>query len=190
MLASDCAARRRRAQAALRERYALLPYIYSLFRAANLEGAPIMRPLWYSFPQQSALFSEDEVYLLGDAMLVAPVLREAATSVSVPFPAGECWYDAASGAAVDTAGATDGRVDVPVTLETMPRCGPGAPAGFARLCAACICHAIPPRAIPPAAAVPPAFLALLVTFPVAGLGASAYHHTLARSACHCACHQV
>jgi alpha 1,3-glucosidase len=39
-----------RVREALRGRYALLPYMYSLFREANTTGAPIMRPLWYEFP--------------------------------------------------------------------------------------------------------------------------------------------
>lgn len=39
-----------RIRTAIRERYALLPYIYTLFRAANTTGAPVLRPLWYEFP--------------------------------------------------------------------------------------------------------------------------------------------
>ena len=37
-------------RAAIRERYALLPYIYTLFRHANTSGAPVLRPLWHEFP--------------------------------------------------------------------------------------------------------------------------------------------
>ena len=35
---------------ALRARYALLPYMYTLFRHANTTGVPLLRPLWYEFP--------------------------------------------------------------------------------------------------------------------------------------------
>lgn len=35
---------------AIRARYALLPYIYTLFREANVTGLPLMRPLWFEFP--------------------------------------------------------------------------------------------------------------------------------------------
>lgn len=35
-----------RTRAAIRRRYALLPYFYTLFRRANLHGLPVMRSLW------------------------------------------------------------------------------------------------------------------------------------------------
>eukprot|EP00983_Pelagomonas_calceolata_P058100 1145356-Pelagomonas_calceolata.AAC.6 len=35
---------------AIRSRYALLPYMYTLFRHANTTGVPLLRPLWYEFP--------------------------------------------------------------------------------------------------------------------------------------------
>ena len=107
-------------QAALRERYALLPYIYTLFRDANATGAPIMRPLWYDFPQQSDLFTEEHAFMLGPALLSAPVLDDGVSEVTVPFPGGVRWYDAVSGAlAADVSG---GRKAVPVTADSMPRC--------------------------------------------------------------------
>ena len=40
----------RRIRAAIRERYALLPYIYTQFRLANTSGIPVLRPLWFEFP--------------------------------------------------------------------------------------------------------------------------------------------
>ena len=35
---------------AIRRRYQLMPYLYTLFEAANREGSPVARPLWYEFP--------------------------------------------------------------------------------------------------------------------------------------------
>ena len=57
-----------------------------------------MRPLWFEFPDAPLLFAADDQFMLGPALLVAPVLEEGAKSRSVTLPAGPVWYDAATGA--------------------------------------------------------------------------------------------
>ena len=42
---------------AIRRRYALLPYWYTLFREADQSGIPPMRPLWVEFPKDSQGFA-------------------------------------------------------------------------------------------------------------------------------------
>jgi hypothetical protein len=44
------------------------------------------------FPEQEDLFAEQDVFLLGDALLVAPVVKEGATSVEVNFPKKSVWF--------------------------------------------------------------------------------------------------
>jgi hypothetical protein len=46
-------------------RYALLPYLYTQFLAANASGAPVMRPLFYEFPEEPDFFAEQHNFMLG-----------------------------------------------------------------------------------------------------------------------------
>jgi alpha-glucosidase (family GH31 glycosyl hydrolase) len=62
----------RRIREAIRQRYVLLPYIYTLFRHANISGTPVMRPLWFDFPEEAAAFAVDDEFMLGPGLLVSP----------------------------------------------------------------------------------------------------------------------
>ncbi|XP_064599881.1 neutral alpha-glucosidase AB-like [Liolophura sinensis] len=78
----------------IRERYALLPYWYTLFYEGSKGGPPPMRPLWVEFPQDKETFPIDDEYMLGKALLVKPVVEAAVTGFSVYFPgADQIWYD-------------------------------------------------------------------------------------------------
>uniref|UniRef100_A0A8D2LTN4 Glucosidase II alpha subunit n=1 Tax=Varanus komodoensis TaxID=61221 RepID=A0A8D2LTN4_VARKO len=79
---------------AIRERYALLPFWYTLFYHSYRTGQPVMRPLWVEYPQDVTTYSIDDQYLLGDALLVHPVTAQGARGVQVYLPGkGEIWYD-------------------------------------------------------------------------------------------------
>ncbi len=79
-------------RAAIRLRYALLPYLYDVFRQASVSGLPIARPLVLEFQGDQATWELDDQFLVGDALLAAPVLSEGARMRWVYLPAGE-WYD-------------------------------------------------------------------------------------------------
>ncbi|KAM4017095.1 neutral alpha-glucosidase AB isoform 2-T2 [Anomaloglossus baeobatrachus] len=79
---------------ALQQRYALLPYWYTLFYSAHRDGEPVMRPLWIDFPSDVSTFAIDDQYLLGSGLLVHPVTESSARGVQIYLPgAGEVWYD-------------------------------------------------------------------------------------------------
>ncbi|MFO1424110.1 MAG: glycoside hydrolase family 31 protein [Candidatus Competibacteraceae bacterium] len=59
---------------AIRTRYRLLPYLYQCFFAHWLDGDPIIRPLLYHHAG-SEYVNLDDQYLVGDALLVAPILH-------------------------------------------------------------------------------------------------------------------
>ncbi|MEU9849707.1 glycoside hydrolase family 31 protein [Streptomyces sp. NPDC047985] len=84
------------ARAVLVERERLRPYFETLAGLAALTGAPYARPLWWGAPGERALRDCEDAFLLGDALLVAPVLERGADSRAVRLPRGR-WYDTATG---------------------------------------------------------------------------------------------
>lgn len=82
---------------AIRTRYMLLPYFYTLFREANTTGVPVMRPLWMEFPTDEAAFNNDEAFMVGNSLLVQGVYSEQAKHASVYLPGEQYWYDMRTG---------------------------------------------------------------------------------------------
>jgi alpha-D-xyloside xylohydrolase len=53
----------------------LMPYLYGLAHEAHTTGVPTLRAMLLEFPDDPACATLDRQYMLGDALLVAPVLR-------------------------------------------------------------------------------------------------------------------
>ena len=81
-------------------RYQLLPYLSCLFAEAHRTGAPIMRPLLWHHPNDPAAVACEDQFLLGESLLVAPILRPEARVRSVYLPVGQ-WFDFWSGELYD-----------------------------------------------------------------------------------------
>jgi alpha-glucosidase len=83
------------ARSALELRYRLLPYLYAAFVRASERGEPIQRPLLFDFPDDPHARGRDDQFLLGDALLVAPVVTAGARRRDVYLPPGTWfdWYD-------------------------------------------------------------------------------------------------
>jgi alpha-glucosidase (family GH31 glycosyl hydrolase) len=73
-------------------RYAMLPYNYTLAWQNATTGAPLMRPLFYQYPDDTTTFKIQDEYLWGADFLVAPVIEKGLKSRKVYFPEGD-WYD-------------------------------------------------------------------------------------------------
>ncbi|MCY0929789.1 glycoside hydrolase family 31 protein [Streptomyces sp. H27-H1] len=86
------------ARAVLAERERLRPYFVTLAHLARRTGAPYVRPLWWGSPEDRALRDCEDAFLLGDALLVAPVLECGSDRRAVRLPRGR-WYDTATGRA-------------------------------------------------------------------------------------------
>ncbi|CAI9096221.1 OLC1v1032309C1 [Oldenlandia corymbosa var. corymbosa] len=79
------------ARNALGMRYKLLPYFYTLNYEAHISGAPIARPVFFSFPTHTEFYDLSTQFLLGSSVMVSPVLEANKTDVTVLFPPGS-WY--------------------------------------------------------------------------------------------------
>ncbi|MEU7056719.1 TIM-barrel domain-containing protein [Streptomyces sp. NPDC046197] len=84
------------ARVALAGRRRLLPYFVTLAHLARRTGAPYVRPAWWRTPEDRALRDCEDTFLLGDGLLVAPVLDRGADRRAVQLPRGR-WYDTATG---------------------------------------------------------------------------------------------
>ena len=78
----------------LREK--LRPYIEKLMQAAHEKGTPVIRPLFYEFPEDSAAWDIDDEFMFGPSVLVAPILYEDVRERSVYLPEGS-WTDTNTG---------------------------------------------------------------------------------------------
>ena len=99
-------------RASVELRYRLLPYLYTLFQEHTQTGAPVMRPLWFEYPDDARTYLVEDQYLAGRDLLVAPVVREGAVRRRVYFPRGDDWVDWWTGAAYR--GGTDAEVEAPL----------------------------------------------------------------------------
>ncbi|MFD9036089.1 glycoside hydrolase family 31 protein [Streptomyces sp. NPDC059567] len=91
------------ARVALAERERMRPYFVTLAQLARLTGAPYVRPVWWGAPEDRALRDCEDAFLVGDGLLVAPVLVPGADRRAVRLPRGR-WYDTATGRAYEGPG--------------------------------------------------------------------------------------
>jgi len=98
----------------MRER--LRPYIRGLMEEAHEKGTPLMRPLFYDFPEDPLAWDWGEAYMFGPDILVAPVLTEKAVSREVYLPQGSSWTNVWTGQSY----AGGQKVEVETPIDQIP----------------------------------------------------------------------
>ncbi|KAF2226293.1 putative alpha-glucosidase [Elsinoe ampelina] len=106
------------ARNAINTRYQLLDYIYTAFKAQTTTGEPMIKPMFFVYPDEADFFTEQYQYFYGDAILVAPVTTENSTVGSVRLPAESLYYDFYTHAPIRGTGEAIVLPDVP--YDTIP----------------------------------------------------------------------
>ncbi|MDX6557199.1 MAG: alpha-glucosidase, partial [Blastocatellia bacterium] len=99
----------------LKLRYQLLPFLYTTLEEAHRTGVPLFRPLMLNYQDDESTYNLDDEFMIGDDLLVAPIVKPDLTSRLVYLPKG-IWYDYWTNKKYS--GGTMVRVDAP--LETVP----------------------------------------------------------------------
>ena len=84
---------------AVRLRYQLVPYIYTMARETYETGVSLCRPMYYDYPEADEAYRYEGQYMFGNDILVAPVTSsDKGTNVSekdIWLPEGK-WYEVVS----------------------------------------------------------------------------------------------
>lgn len=80
----------------LKLRENLRPYIGEQMKTASEKGWPVIRPMFFTYPQDETCWKLNDQYLFGDDILFAPIMEQGQTSRTVYVPEGE-WVLAKDG---------------------------------------------------------------------------------------------
>lgn len=61
----------------MRLRHRLIPYIYTMNRRTNKDGIPLMRPMYYEYPDRDEAYDIKNQYLFGSELIVCPITEKA-----------------------------------------------------------------------------------------------------------------
>ena len=78
----------------LKDRYRLLPYIYSYAAAVSLEGATLMRPLVFDFAHDTEALKQRNEFMFGKSLLICPITEPSVSKWTTYLPQNKAgWYD-------------------------------------------------------------------------------------------------
>ena len=102
--------------AALRIRYTLLPYYYTLFYKAHTQGSTVIRPLFHEYRTDRQALDVYLQFLIGSHIMIVPVTDQGARAVQAYIPSTE-WYNYYTGARIPYQGQY---IRLSASLDTIP----------------------------------------------------------------------
>lgn len=100
----------------IRIREMMRDYTRSLMREAHEKGTPVIRAMFYEFPEDKNCWDIKDAYMFGPDILVAPVCHEGAMRRLVYLPLGACWTHAGTGKVYE--GGNTYEIEAPI--DTLP----------------------------------------------------------------------
>ncbi|KAA8922814.1 MAG: glycoside hydrolase family 31 protein [Thermoplasma sp.] len=97
----------------IRLRHSFVPHIYSEAVSSSESGVPILRPLFWVEPDNPVMMTVDDEYMIGDSMIIAPVVEEHAVARKITLPKGR-WYN------INDDRIVEGSFTMDVDLGTVP----------------------------------------------------------------------
>jgi alpha-D-xyloside xylohydrolase len=97
-------------------RESLRPYIRECMKKASENGSPVMRPLFYDFPEDKNCWEIEDSYMFGPDLLVSPVMEAKAETRDIYLPEGSTWRDAYTGQTYDGGQ----KITVPAPIDIIP----------------------------------------------------------------------
>ena len=102
---------------AVHDRYKMLAYFYTESFKAHKTGIPIIRPLWSIFSDVEELQHISNEIMIGESILVAPVLEKDAKTITIIKPPGK-WYSIWKGKSLEENEILQvGILDIPVYIR-------------------------------------------------------------------------
>lgn len=97
-------------------RYELMPYLQNAFKQAHETGNLIQQPLVYQFQNDPNTYNNEDQFMFGDSIMIAPIVTKGATSRSIYLPKDTKWVDYWTGEKYD-GGQT---ITKQAALDTLP----------------------------------------------------------------------
>ena len=109
---------------AIDKRYRLMPYFRTVMMEALVNGWPFVRPMFFEFSDSDEALVHEifDQFMVGDSLLVSPILDEGTTQLQAYFPY-STWYDLWSGQAIRGSGEYKRLEDIPYQIAVHLKSG-------------------------------------------------------------------